>query len=417
MKTLSLLALAFAVACASPLARIAQIDYNRESDLCALYQQLHAMGVPDDHIVVMISDVVANSKSNPKPGTLFNQPQGPNVYPGVPKDYTGRLITPANFVSILTGGAPAGGSGKKLASTSKDTVFFHFGGSGAYKILWFPKQQSMSSDDLIKAINTMAQRNMFKQLIISMDVSSSGSHFYTANLPARTYVTTATSPSELSYRWMPSNELGAFLSDVYSWTMLDYMRQPGAMRHTLQEQFNETREDLASWTPSCQYGDLSLTSQTLGDVFGVSNASAARWAAPSRAAAVDEASAGLFTAMLRHQRHPTQESLRELNAELTVRSRLDGLFARIVRGSGVLEAEVEKVATVGNPSCSVGLSREADQCLVAAIDTFVGTCSRQHSYVDSLLHRFGSVCEVAAQHGSVSEMLSAIKHECYEFAF
>ena len=46
-------------------------------------------GIPDENIVVMMYDDIANSKQNPFPGKIFNRPNGPDVYAGVPKDYTG----------------------------------------------------------------------------------------------------------------------------------------------------------------------------------------------------------------------------------------------------------------------------------------------------------------------------------------
>ena len=44
---------------------------------------LHSHGVPDDNIVVMMYDDVANHKKNPFKGKLFNKPGGPDVYKGV----------------------------------------------------------------------------------------------------------------------------------------------------------------------------------------------------------------------------------------------------------------------------------------------------------------------------------------------
>ncbi len=46
---------------------------------------LHRGGVPDDHIVVMVYDDIANDFQNPHPGKLFNKPGGPDVYKGLPK--------------------------------------------------------------------------------------------------------------------------------------------------------------------------------------------------------------------------------------------------------------------------------------------------------------------------------------------
>ena len=40
----------------------------------------------------MMFDDIANSVENPVPGKIFNRPKGPDVYAGVPKDYTGTRL-------------------------------------------------------------------------------------------------------------------------------------------------------------------------------------------------------------------------------------------------------------------------------------------------------------------------------------
>ena len=40
----------------------------------------------------MMFDDIANSVENPVPGKIFNRPNGPDVYAGVPKDYTGTRL-------------------------------------------------------------------------------------------------------------------------------------------------------------------------------------------------------------------------------------------------------------------------------------------------------------------------------------
>ena len=54
-------------------------------------------------------------KRNPDKGKIINRPGGPNVYEGVPKDYTGKEVTPENFLKVLKGEDMTGiGSGKTL---------------------------------------------------------------------------------------------------------------------------------------------------------------------------------------------------------------------------------------------------------------------------------------------------------------
>lgn len=67
-------------------------NYRHQADVCHAYQIVHQNGIPDEQIVVMMYDDIANNDHNPTPGEIINSPNGPNVYRGVPKDYTGGVI-------------------------------------------------------------------------------------------------------------------------------------------------------------------------------------------------------------------------------------------------------------------------------------------------------------------------------------
>ncbi|KAL1472715.1 hypothetical protein MTO96_022859 [Rhipicephalus appendiculatus] len=96
------------------------------------------MAIPDERIVVMMYDDIANSRENPTPGVMINHPEGNDVYHGVPKDYTGDRVTPQNFLDLLQGKAVEGGSGKVIASGRNDHIFVNFADHGAPGVIGFP---------------------------------------------------------------------------------------------------------------------------------------------------------------------------------------------------------------------------------------------------------------------------------------
>lgn len=118
--------------------------------MCHAYQIVHAHGVPDDHIIVMMYDDIAYAKENPTPGKIINHPNGTDVYKGVPKDYVCSTVRPDVFLKvnkkrlkmsqisdIFTNQVLKGekmeniGSGKTLASGPNDNVFVYFTDHGA----------------------------------------------------------------------------------------------------------------------------------------------------------------------------------------------------------------------------------------------------------------------------------------------
>ena len=60
-------------------------NYRHQADLCHAYQVLHAHGVPEDNIIVMMYDDIADNDKNPFKGKIFNSPNGSDVYQGVPR--------------------------------------------------------------------------------------------------------------------------------------------------------------------------------------------------------------------------------------------------------------------------------------------------------------------------------------------
>ncbi|XP_065036611.1 vacuolar-processing enzyme-like [Musa acuminata AAA Group] len=60
-------------------------NYRHQADVCHAYQILRRGGLKDENIVVFMYDDIANNEENPIPGVIINDPQGENVYAGVPK--------------------------------------------------------------------------------------------------------------------------------------------------------------------------------------------------------------------------------------------------------------------------------------------------------------------------------------------
>ncbi|CAF4406536.1 unnamed protein product, partial [Adineta steineri] len=84
---------------------------------------------------------LAKDKQNPTKGVIINHPDGQDVYKGVPHDYTGKTVTPKNFINVLLGKKDlmkGVGSGKVLESGPDDNVFIYFTDHGATGLVAFP---------------------------------------------------------------------------------------------------------------------------------------------------------------------------------------------------------------------------------------------------------------------------------------
>ena len=65
------------------------LAYSTESDICRTYHIAKSHGIPDERIIVFMHDVAGPAHNY----SLYNEEGGPNVYIGVPKDYTGENWT------------------------------------------------------------------------------------------------------------------------------------------------------------------------------------------------------------------------------------------------------------------------------------------------------------------------------------
>ncbi|KAM9447104.1 legumain-like [Clarias gariepinus] len=152
-------------------------NYRHQADVCHAYQAVHRNGIPDQQIVVMMYDDIAYNPQNPVPGNIINVPDGPNVYLGVPKNYTGQDVSADNFLAILSGNVAAvkkTGPKKVIRSGENDTIFIYLADHGGHGIFCFPNS-TLHADDLIKTVHTMAMNHKFSKMVIYIEACQSGS--------------------------------------------------------------------------------------------------------------------------------------------------------------------------------------------------------------------------------------------------
>lgn len=245
-------------------------NYRHQADVCHAYQILHAHGISDDHIVVMMYDDIADNDDNPEKGKIINKPDGPDVYGGVPKDYTKDDVTPTNFLKILRGdkaGMSGIGSGKVIESGPDDYVFVNMVDHGGVGIFAFPGFVMLHAKDLQNTLEKMHTKNQYKQMVIYMEACESGSMF--ENLPDNwnIYVTAAANAEESSYACYFDNKLGTYLGDVYSIKWMEDTDQNGTSTQTLEQQFEIVKQKTTTSHVS-QYGQMTFDGDLLSVFMG-----------------------------------------------------------------------------------------------------------------------------------------------------
>ncbi|KAH6939966.1 hypothetical protein HPB50_022996 [Hyalomma asiaticum] len=232
-------------------------NYRHQADICHAYHVLHTHGIPDERIVVMMYDDIANAKENPTPGVVINHPKGKDVYQGVPKDYTGDLVTPQNFLDILQGKQVKGGSGKVIASGPSDHIFVNFADHGGPGVLAFPNEE-LHALPFMKAIESMNRQKRYAKMTIYVEACESGSMF-DGLLPenVNVYATTASNPDEPSFACYWDRKRQVYLGDVYSVNWMEDSDKENLHIETLIDQFSIVKEE-TNTSHVMEYGDLNI---------------------------------------------------------------------------------------------------------------------------------------------------------------
>ncbi|XP_057524189.1 vacuolar-processing enzyme-like [Amaranthus tricolor] len=257
-------------------------NYRHQADICHAYQIMRKGGMKEENIIVFMYDDIAYNEDNPKPGAIINRPGGENVYPHVPKDYTGKNVTTNNVFAVLLGNKKAliGGSGKVLKSGPKDHVFLYYADHGGPGLLAMPNSdEDIYAKDLIQVLKSMHAAKSYKTMAIYVEACESGSMF-DGLLPKdlNIYVTTASNPKENSYACycggdpgVPPEYNNTCLGDLYSISWLEDSDKKDPRKETLEQQYTAVKKR-TNMSHVMQYGDVKLSTEFLS-VYFISNTS------------------------------------------------------------------------------------------------------------------------------------------------
>nr|CAB3263422.1 legumain-like [Phallusia mammillata] len=387
-------------------------NYRHQADICHAYQVVHDHGISDEQIIVMMYDDIAHSSENPTPGKIINHPDGPDVYKGVPKDYTGETVTPENFLNVLTGNAQAMsgiGSGKVLGSKSTDHVFVYFSDHGAPGLIAFPTSELMK-DDLNNAITKMHTSNMYLDLVFYIEACESGSMFdgsLSDNI--NVYATTAANPSESSYACYYDTLRQTYLGDRYSVSWLEDSDKENLETESLHSQFKIVKEE-TNQSHVMQYGDKTISKDKVGLFQGEKES--LRSYTPLRPIYDDVPSPDVKIHILEKRieaatSYAQKKALKlELSKEMEMRRRIEWTTNTIAHQVAENDAGLLYISLNAVPKLEADIT-----CYRQAIQLFDSLCYEldDHEYAYRRLYIFGNLCNSGAP---VNAILDAIRNTC-----
>ncbi|CAD5231075.1 unnamed protein product [Bursaphelenchus okinawaensis] len=242
-------------------------NYRHQADICHAYHILRDHGIPEDHIVTMMYDDIADNEENPFKGKIFNHPNGSDLYEGVKIDYRGEDVNPENFLKVLKG--EPNGPHRVVQSTQNDRVFVYFSDHGGPGILNFP-DSTLTVKDLIGTLHQLHQNQVYKELVLYVEACFSGSMF-SGFLPNNTniYAVTAANSAESSYAcYCDSRKLpGVCLGDLFSVNWMEDSDREDIETEKLSQQFKIVKQETSS-SHVMKFGDEEFVSEPVGDFQG-----------------------------------------------------------------------------------------------------------------------------------------------------
>jgi legumain len=394
-------------------------NYRHQADVCHAYQILKRGGLKEENIVVFMYDDIAYDTENPHPGKIINKPDGPDVYEGVPKDYTGADVTVSNFYAAILGDKDSikGGSGKVVNSGPNDHIFIYYTDHGGAGVLGMPTSPNLYADDFVDTLKKKAAAGTFKELVIYLEACESGSIFE-GLLPEglNIYVTTASNAEESSWGTYcpgmyppPPPEYDTCLGDLYSVAWMEDTEIENLKKETLEDQYvivksrTSNHNTYSTGSHVMQYGDVKLDVEELERYFGYdpANENVTKPELPEFLSAhteilthVDQREADLIH--LRYKfRNAVKGSLREANAATELaktivhRKHLDDSVQLIGEILFAGENALEKLTAV-RPAGSVVVDDWA--CLKTMVRTFEASCGPLTQYGMKHMRAFANIC-------------------------
>lgn len=246
-------------------------NYRHQADALDFYRILKSYGYRDKDIILIMEDDLANNKSNPYPGIVQREYNGPNLYKDVVVDYKLSDLTPDDFKNIMLGK-----SSEKLPAVLKsgagDNVLLFISGHGIQNVLqWGNDDKTMSGNFMRDMFNQMSELKKYRKLLCVMENCYSGSVAKKCEgIPGILFMTAA-NEFESSKALFFDNKRNTYLSNSFSSSFIKALEQVenSSIRDFYYETYNMTMGSHVSLYNVENFGNIYLNS--MHDFFFVSN--------------------------------------------------------------------------------------------------------------------------------------------------
>jgi len=200
-------------------------NYRHQADVLQAYQLLKAEGLNDDNIILILADDLAQSTSNPVPGTVRNTLDGENLYHNVEIDYKLEDLSSQNIFDILNGNVTEE-TPVVLKSGLSDNVLLFTSGHGVPDGMVFDGQnhETLNAEYWSILFNSMHNNQRFRQVFWSLEACYSGNIGEGISTPGVMLMTGA-NPYETSKAYLYDSEIKNWLADKFAYSVNNAIKE------------------------------------------------------------------------------------------------------------------------------------------------------------------------------------------------
>jgi phosphatidylinositol glycan class K len=217
-------------------------NYRHVANTLSFYHIVKGLGLPDSNIVLMLADDMACNARNSFPARIFNnQNKQLNIYgEDVEVDYRGYEVTVENFIRVLVGRhAEEVPRNKRLMSDEHSNILIYMAGHGGDEFLKFQDAEEINSNDIADAIEQMATKRRYNEMLIMVDTCQAGTlfnHLYSPNVLA----VGSSAFGENSYSHHSDFDIGVAVIDRFTYYTLEFFQKYDVKRRkpSLEELFS-----------------------------------------------------------------------------------------------------------------------------------------------------------------------------------
>ncbi len=213
-------------------------NYRHQADVLNMYQLLKKKGWDDDHIILIVSDDIAQNSKNKYPGEVRASGDGDNLYEGALLDYNTDTLDVADIRDILLG-KQSGHLPVVLPTTEESNILFFWSGHGCLKssgfasngFRWRDTRDVFSEDMLKQTLTEMYSNGKYRKVLAFFEPCYSENMIEQAiGLPGILAFSSAAG-NEQSFADYHSSVLSTWMSDRFSNNVVRQMGEDAGMTY------------------------------------------------------------------------------------------------------------------------------------------------------------------------------------------